>query len=286
MQVLNLTLSGGEPLVNPDFWCIGRRARKLGFVVRVKSNGHVLNRAMANRLKADVDPFNVDISLHGACPETHDRQTRIPGSFARLMENLRTMKALGIRIRLNSPVTAWNEYEIEEMFALADDLCLPLSVDTRVTPRDDDDTTPLNISTSVEGLRAVLRLQKARAKSLVDSQVRPNSDPEVESRHHCGAGSSTLSIDPFGIVYPCVQWRRVIGNVHTDRIQTLWTGSAELMRIRKVTEKVRGNLQTREDGGRPLGFCPALAEQRTGSPLLLDPETCKRLEAYNTCGDA
>ena len=40
LQVLNLTLSGGEPLAHPDFLKLGSRARELGFVVRIKSNGH------------------------------------------------------------------------------------------------------------------------------------------------------------------------------------------------------------------------------------------------------
>ena len=39
---LHLTLSGGEPLAHPDFFSIGAKARELGFVVRVKSNGHAL----------------------------------------------------------------------------------------------------------------------------------------------------------------------------------------------------------------------------------------------------
>ena len=42
LQVLNLTLSGGEPLAHPSFFRIGARARELGFLVRVKSNGHAL----------------------------------------------------------------------------------------------------------------------------------------------------------------------------------------------------------------------------------------------------
>src|SRR5688500_12029850 len=43
MDVLNVALSGGEPLAHPDFFRIGARARQLGFVVRVKSNGHALS---------------------------------------------------------------------------------------------------------------------------------------------------------------------------------------------------------------------------------------------------
>ena len=50
MQVLNLTLSGGEPLAHPDFFLLGRKTHDLGFVVRVKSNGHALGGTLARRL--------------------------------------------------------------------------------------------------------------------------------------------------------------------------------------------------------------------------------------------
>ena len=81
LQVLNLTLSGGEPLAHPDFLRLGARARELGFVVRVKSNGHALRGEMARRVRDEIDPFLIEVSLHGATAATHDRQTRVPGSF-------------------------------------------------------------------------------------------------------------------------------------------------------------------------------------------------------------
>ena len=79
MEVLNLTLSGGEPLAHPDFMRLGRRARDLGFVVRVKSNGHALGPEVARRLKDEVDPYVVEVSLHGATrrdPRTTDARRR------------------------------------------------------------------------------------------------------------------------------------------------------------------------------------------------------------------
>ena len=85
---LHLTLSGGEPLAHPDFFAIGAKARELDFVVRVKSNGHALTGALLERLQREVDPFLVEVSLHGATAEIHDRQTRVTGSFHRLIANL------------------------------------------------------------------------------------------------------------------------------------------------------------------------------------------------------
>ena len=285
LQVLNLVFSGGEPLAHPDFWSIGRQARKLGFVVRIKSNGHALGPALARRLKDEVAPFMIDLSLHGACAATHDRQTRIPGSFARLMDNLQTLRDLGLRLKLNSPLTVWNEAEIEEMFALAEKLGLRLSVDTRLTPRDDGDVGPLELSASVEGIRKVLRLQRAKAdRDGRNSRDSSDAAPKAESSHHCGAGSSTLAIDPYGNVFPCVQWRQSLGNLHDSRIAELWKGSKGLVRIRSITAQVKTHFQSLQEGDRLSGFCPALAEQRTGSPLLLDPETRKRLQALDPRG--
>ncbi|MGH9335330.1 MAG: radical SAM protein, partial [Vicinamibacteria bacterium] len=70
LSCLHLTLSGGEPLVHPEFFDIAARGRDLGFVLRIKSNGHSLRGRMLKRLKEEIDPFVVEVSLHGAKAET------------------------------------------------------------------------------------------------------------------------------------------------------------------------------------------------------------------------
>ncbi|MGB4335861.1 MAG: radical SAM protein [Chromatiaceae bacterium] len=280
LGVLTLTLSGGEPLLHPDFWAIGGRARALGFVVRIKSNGHALGRQAAHRLREEIDPFMVELSLHGATPATHDRQTQVPGSFARLLANARTLLAVGQRIKFNCPLTTWNEGETAAMFALAEGLGVTLSVDTRLTPRDDGDTSPLDLAPSVAGIRGVLDRQRAAAAARQPQSAAPDEALSREgSCHHCGAGASTLAVDPIGNVYPCVQWRRAIGNLHERTVAELWRGSQELERVRAVTAAVKAQFAAWPEGERPAGFCPALAEQRTGSPLKLDPEIQRRMLA-------
>ena len=56
------------------------------------------------------------------------------------------MLALGLRVKINSTLTVWNEGETAEMYALADSLGLPLRFDLQVSPRDDGDRTPLNVA--------------------------------------------------------------------------------------------------------------------------------------------
>jgi MoaA/NifB/PqqE/SkfB family radical SAM enzyme len=274
MQVWTLVLSGGEPLSHPDFLAIGEAARERGFVVRLKTNGHALRGALLRAVRERMDPFVIEISLHGASAAVHDRQTRVPGSFERLVANLREAREAGLRIKLNSTLTAWNEAEIEGMFALAESLGLPLNVDPEVTPRDDGSREPQSIAASLEGIRRLYSFQDRRAASLPLADEPPQPAPPP-TRKHCGAGSSGLAIDPFGNVYPCVQWRRPVGNLHERSIREIWTGSPALSEVRALTVAVKERLQ-REPAAGFLNFCPGNAESATGSPLAIYPAAALR----------
>jgi mycofactocin biosynthetic radical S-adenosylmethionine protein MftC len=274
LQVLNLTLSGGEPLAHPDFMKLGARARELGFVVRVKSNGHALRGEVARRLRDEVDPFLVEVSLHGAKADTHDRQTRIPGSFERLLANLREVLDLGLRVKINSTLTRWNEDEAEGMLDLAAGLGLPIQIDPEVTPRDDGDREPLSIAPTRDGVRRLFALQAAGSVAVgPDDGTIPTP---VEK--HCGAGSAGIAVDPFGNIYPCVQWRRSVGNLHRQSIREIWTGSEGLREVRGITAEAKRVVESYGPSGAFLNFCPGSAAVRTGDPLQIYPEAELRME--------
>lgn len=282
MEVMNLSLSGGEPLAHPDFLALGARARELGFVVRIKSNGHALCGELARRVRDEVDPFLIEVSLHGASAATHDRQTRVPGSFDRLLANLEELNSLGLRVKLNSTLTAWNEGEIEGMFALADALGLPLQVDPEVTPKDDGSREPLQVAATREGVLRLFRLQFERGRGAEGQAevARGGDDGTLPApvHKHCGAGSSGIAVDPYGNVYPCVQWRRPVGNLHQRSIQEIWRGSADLAEVRETTVEVKEKLHALGPGSHLLNFCPGSAATQTGSPLALYAAAAQRKE--------
>jgi MoaA/NifB/PqqE/SkfB family radical SAM enzyme len=298
LQVLNLTLTGGEPLAHPDFLRLGARARELGFVVRIKSNGHALRGAMARRIRDEIDPFLVEVSLHGATAAVHDRQTREPGSFERLLANLREMRALGLRVKLNSTLTAWNEHEIAETMALAAGLGLPLQIDPEVTLRDDGDREPQTISPSRAGVRRLYELLAERAAAArareagqeasgaglagaLPVQVMRAADDGLvpaAAEKHCGAGSSGIAVDPYGNVYPCVQWRRPVGNLHETSIRDIWAGSSGLAEVRALTVAAKQVVDGFGAAGQLLNFCPGNAAAWSGDALQVYPVALSRME--------
>ncbi len=87
----------------------------------------------------------------------------------------------------------------------------------------------------------------------------------VGSEKHCGAGSSGIAVDPYGNVYPCVQWRRPVGNLFERSIREMWGASPVLEEVRELTVEVKRHVGS-------LAFCPGVAEQRTGDPLKVPRE--------------
>lgn len=286
MQVMQVALSGGEPLAHPDFLRIGARARELGFMVRVKSNGHALRGELAKRVKEEVDPYQIDISLHGAKAETHDRQTRIPGSFDRLMDNLQEIRELGLRVQLKSTLTSWNEEQTADMMDLAQSFGVKIEFDTSVTPRDDGDLSPLSIAPTRAGVERLLGLLKARSEmasaSSRDELAAPSEvqkSQKATPKLNCGSGNMTLTVDPFGNVYPCVQWRRSLGNLHEQRIREIWQSSPALRDVRRINGEAYEMMKGLGDKAPQAGFCMGLAAQQTGDPLSLYPSVKERLRS-------
>ena len=261
MQVLFLALTGGEPLVHKDFFAIGRRARELGFAIRVKTGAHGLKGRLARRLKDEVDPLLTEISLHGATAEVHDRQTRVAGSFEKLMAAMPELVDLGLRPAFVSTLTSWNEHQVEEMFALVDGLGVSLRFQGPVGPRDDGDRTPLSIQPSPEGWDRVAAIAKQRREPApADMECAPPRPRDAgEPEPHCGAGSEEILIDPFGAVVPCLHLRWPAGNVHDRPIEEIWRshvfGDARQLSLDSA-ERIR-----REGPLKVLGapmFCPGM----------------------------
>jgi len=262
LGTLFVALTGGEPLAHPDFLGIARAARDRRLAVRVFTNGSLITEEMADALAA-LQPVAVELSLHGATPETHDRTTGRPGSFASLMRGLDRLRLLEVPLLLKTPLTSLNEDELEAIVALVEDLGVPHRVDASLTPRDDGDPGPLRFRASEGAVERLYRLLAARGR-LPGAEREPGTS-------NCGLGRLTLAIDPEGEVYPCLQWKRTsLGNVRERPLREMWRDSPERRSAAQVA--VDANESLRDAGGAVsrFPFCPALAFQLTGDPLRVD----------------
>ena len=269
LGTLYAALTGGEPLVHPEFLALARAVRERAFALRILTNGALVTEALAEEIAA-LRPMAVELSLHGAKAETHDRATATPGSFDAMLRGLDRLLRRNVGVVLKTPLTHLNEAEMAGMRRLADDRGVPWRIDPVLTPRDDGDTGPLAYRASPEATERVFRELAALGQL--------PQEERTEGGTNCGLGRTTVAFDPEGNVFPCLQWRRApLGNVRDTPLREMWAGSAERLLAASVARAANDRLVEAGGALASFPFCPALALQRTGDPL--QPDATHRAQA-------
>jgi MoaA/NifB/PqqE/SkfB family radical SAM enzyme len=235
---LYLLITGGEPLLRPDFGAVYRHARELGLVVSVFSNGTMVDDDVI-ALFRELPPRRVEISLYGATAETHDAATGVPGSHARTWAGIRRLHDAGIRVGLKTLLMKTNLREFEAMEKQAGDLGVRFRHDAAITPcLHGGSRAPLALRVSPEEAVRVDLATAERRAAWRESIERSAARPDADGLYGCSAGQTYFHCDPFGGVSPCVmaeQYRRAPGG---RPFREVWDGDLADIRGRKRTRTV------------------------------------------------
>jgi hypothetical protein len=101
-----LSISGGEPTLDPALDRYIRRARELGFeAVTLETNAiRFAKPGLAERLR-EAGLGDCFVSLHSGDAATSDAITRAPGTFARTVAGIKALLAARVPVRLNCVMT-------------------------------------------------------------------------------------------------------------------------------------------------------------------------------------
>lgn len=247
---LFLTLSGGEVFMRRDFLQIVAHARSRGFSVTIFTTGTLLTPETATELAA-LHPLSVEVSIYSACPEVHDRVTRIPGSHARSLRALRFLKERGVIILIKSPLMSLNSGEYHGIVRLAEELGAGSSFDPLLIPMRDGDRAPLGLNLAREQFRAFVSDPVLARELAQPVKCLPQKGEEI-----CATGRRTCLISPYGDLFPCGVHPVPAGNLREKSFREIWTGSPLLKDLRtKTVDDLRGGAKRDIGGFR----CSALA---------------------------
>ena len=274
---LFLLLSGGEPLLRPDFPELFVTARELGMIVSLFTNGTLLTPKLVDLL-AGYGLHGLEISLYGATPETYEKVTGIPGSFKACMNGITLAVDRGLRLSLKSVLLTINIHELEQMKALSQSFGLGFRYDSTLWPRTDGDLSPLQYQISSDDTLALDINDRKRREGWEDTAK------QFEGKHirsafvyTCGAAYRSFNIDAYGHLTPCTMVRKPAINLLETPFRTAWEelGKIRTLQRTKNTEcetcainalctqcpgwslAIHGDLET------PVEFICSLSKQRT-----------------------
>jgi radical SAM protein with 4Fe4S-binding SPASM domain len=114
-KVPAVLLSGGEPLVRPDFFELAEYARGLGLHVVASTNGTLITPEIARRF-AELKFAYVGISLDSAIPAVHDKFRGVEGAFERTMRGFRHCVEAGQKVGLRLTLTSHTAENLDLIF--------------------------------------------------------------------------------------------------------------------------------------------------------------------------
>ena len=128
-----LLLTGGEPLLFPDFKTLYRRLRNLGMILTINTNGTLLDEAWADFF-ATYPPRRINITLYGADAASYDRLCHFPQGFDQTLRAVRLLRARNVDVKISCSVTKKNPQDFSRIFALGKELGVPVHADHYMMP--------------------------------------------------------------------------------------------------------------------------------------------------------
>ncbi|AKU13490.1 heme biosynthesis protein [Azoarcus sp. CIB] len=293
-----LILSGGEPLLRPDIFEIGRRAKEMGFYVGLSSNGTLINDANIDAID-DTGFDYVGVSLDGI-GATHDKFRRLDGAFEASMAGIRLCLGRGIKVGVRYTMTEDNAHDLPALLRLVEDEGIDkfyfshLNYAGRGNKHRADDARHQTTRDAMDLLfETCLDLHR---RGIEKDFVTGNNDADgvyllhwiarrfPEHVEHIrgklaqwggnASGVNVANIDNLGVVHPDTMWWHVpLGNVRERRFSEIWSDlSNPLMAGLKQHPRA---LSGRCGACHHLDICNGSsrvrAQQITGDPWAEDP---------------
>ncbi len=195
----DVELTGGEPLLHPDFLEIFNSCVEKFSQVVVATNGLLVDEELAAEFAKHTNVI-FQISVDGSTAESHDKRRGVSGAFENALAASQLLVSYGVPLRIMIAIGKDNVDEVEDIIQLASELDVSgINYDiVRAAGRGKD----LDISAQ----DALIWQQKMH--DLTSDKYRGTISffyerKRTEYSDNCGAGTTMLTMGPEGKVRPC-----------------------------------------------------------------------------------
>ena len=233
---VHVCLSGGEPLLHPQFDTIIRKLHDSQLFWSVVTNGTLIDMSMARQLK-ESGVYSVSVSLDGGEVEHNElRQSQI--AFSKAVSGIHNLRKCGITVQITTVVTKKNLHKLDSIYGLVKSL-MPVSWKVVNIEPIGRATENQDLQLSREELLYLLDFIRIKRAEHLNNHGHMNVtfgcshflpllyEEEVrESLFLCGAGITIAGIQCNGDISACLDIERraelVQGNIYRDDFWNIW----------------------------------------------------------------
>ncbi len=234
LNVLHVSISGGEPFLRKDIFEILDAAKREGFKISINTNAWLLDEEKVKRL-CRMGIETTYISLDGATPETNEKIRGMKGGYERALEVVRFFdkhkQNNGSKVFINTTINRINVSELGDMAEVVSDsgadgwtMSVVQNVDIyRPAPE------VLLTKDDIEQVNKVIVEVHRNHSRLLPHMIEYFQNFENSAlhpcrlyRYRCVAGYLTLMIHPNGDIFPCPVAFVKAGNVLQKPLREIW----------------------------------------------------------------
>lgn len=194
--ILWLCFTGGDPLSRVDFFEIYDYAYKKGFLISLFTSLYLFNEKTINYFKKH-PPFVIETTINAVTEKKFDYITQCPGSFAKIMNNLKIALNVNLALKIKSQITKDNFAEYFKIKRFVEGLGLTFSPSFVLHARLNRNTDVCRLRIPVKEIKKIFILEN---KSLDYGNFIPKNN-----FFPCSiTGGDGVVIDPYGNVVPCI----------------------------------------------------------------------------------
>jgi pyrroloquinoline quinone biosynthesis protein E len=238
LGVMQVHLTGGEPLARADLEPIARRARERGLYVSLVTSGVPLDRARLERLAPSID--HVQLSVQDADAESSDRIAGLTSHAAKLRV-ASWVKELGLPLTVNVVLHRANVDRVGDVVAMAERLAadrLELANVQLVSWALANEDSLLPTRSQIERARTAAREAKERLRGRMEVIfVLPDWHADRPRACMDGWGRRFVVVAPDGAVLPCQAARSlplVFASARGAGLARAWKESDALQSLRGI----------------------------------------------------
>jgi len=239
MNVLHLTLSGGEPLLHKNICDFLEKCNEYGFSVNVLSNLTLLNDKMVSEMKRN-RLLGVQVSLYSMDSNIHDEITQMKGSFEKTTRSIMKLVENDIPLQISCPILKQNRRTYREVIDWAAKYDISVGDDYAIIAKYNHSIQNLNSRLSIDEVNEIIH-----DKIINDRQYLVQIEDEADKKKNstpddfvCSVCNSSICIADNGNVYPCAGWQDyVVGNIQEESLKEIWEKSEKIEYLRKLKKR-------------------------------------------------
>lgn len=219
-----LQLTGGEPLINPDFFRIVKYAKKLNFLVFAPTNGTLINEKFADKLKeSKID--QISISLHHYKPKIFEKMSGHKNILKKVTRAIDILKKRKIPVSVLCTISKRNINDIEDIVEFIDkfdvtvSFCMPVIIKgTSFHLGGNKKSVSISKNEMRDALLRIIRLKKQGYNIVNNFEYLIDTIKyfDGKNKYNCLGGIKLFYVDWNLNIYPCMSKGKPINIYNYD----------------------------------------------------------------------